>query len=107
MPRRTRRCKRSAKRTKRLRNSRKSHSFCELSYAQGLLSIADPYPPVLLRIREQRDQLDIVATRASEVLGTSGSKQGATTVTYVDFEKTADAYQRVKEYEETGKKRFQ
>lgn len=56
-------------------------------------------------IREQRDQLDVVASRAAEAIG--GKDNGPVRTTYVDFEKTADAFQRVKEYEETGKKRFE
>ena len=55
-------------------------------------------------IQEQREQLDVVASRAAEALG--GEVSGPVRTTYVDFERTADAFQRVKAYEETGKKTF-
>ena len=59
----------------------------------------------VLRIREQLGQLDKVASRAAEALG-GNDEGGPVRMSYVDFEKTADAFQRVHEYQETGKKRF-
>ena len=45
-----------------------------------------------------------MASRASEALGEG--KDVRTESTYVDFERTADAFQRVHEYQETGKKKY-
>ena len=56
------------------------------------------------RNKLQQEQLDIVASRAAEALGEG--KVVRTESTYVDFEKTADAFQRVNEYQETGKKKY-
>ncbi len=37
---------------------------------------------------------------------TSKEEEGPVTVKYVDMTKTADVYDKVREYQETGKKRY-
>ncbi|GAX79130.1 hypothetical protein CEUSTIGMA_g6570.t1 [Chlamydomonas eustigma] len=77
----------NAKKDKKLRNERKTAKEAKKQ-----------------AVREQLEQLEVVSSKAAASLGSTDD--GHTRVTYVDFDKTLDAFQRVKAYEETGKKRY-